>query len=106
MKPLKNTEPKRIKRERIGFKNWKIARGHNQGNRSKRWIQKNKEYATHVQVSNTFVGDRKPEVNIWKQHINIKTEEPTSMADYIFSEKKFKTKSQAFAYAKAYMRKH
>jgi len=90
----------------MALKDWKIARGHNQGNRSKRWIQKNKEYATHVQVSNTFTGDRKPEVNIWEQHIDIKTEEPTSMADYIVSGKKFETKAQAFAYARNYMRNH
>lgn len=81
-------------------RNWKIAKGH-QGYRSKRWIQKNKEYPIFVQVSNTFVGDRKPEVNIWKQQKDQK-----SMAEYIVSGKKFNTKKEAYAYAKKYMRKH
>lgn len=79
------------------LKDWEVAPGGYAGYRSRRWRQKNKEYPIFVQVSNTFIGDRKPEVNIWKQQ-----KDQNNMADYIASGKKFDTKKEAYAYAKKY----
>lgn len=80
---------------------WEIAPGHRGGAGSKRWRQKNKEYPTFVQVSNTFVGDRKPEVNIWEQQ-----KDQSGSAEFIVSGKKFKTKAEAMRFVMQYMRSH
>ena len=84
----------------MALKDYKLRNTHDKY-RSPRWIQKNKEYPIFVQVNNTFVGDRRPEVNIWNQQKDQK-----SMAKYIISGKKFNTKKEAIAFAKSYMKKH
>ena len=52
-----------------------------------------------VCVSNTFVGDRKPEANIWKQ-------KEGEYAEYIVSGKKFNTFPKALNFAKKWMKKY
>lgn len=69
--------------------------------RSPRWIQKNKEFPIFVQVSNSYVGNREPELNIWRQQKDQK-----SMATYIISGKKFKTKKAALTFARNWMNRH
>jgi len=82
------------------LKCWRV-RGRYTPSRSIRWREKNKEIATFVQFNQTFVGDRKPEVNIWKQQKDQK-----NMARYILSGKKFKNNKEAIKFAKSYMKKH
>lgn len=80
------------------LKNWRVQ-GKYTPSSSIRWRQENnEERRIFVQVNNTFVGDRKPEVNIWKQQKDQK-----DFADYIVSGKKFNTKKQAIKFARKYM---
>jgi len=81
------------------LKCWKLQ-GRYTPSRSLKWREKDKEEPRVVLVANTFVGDRKPSVDIWHE---IKKRPPTP---YIVSNKKFNTKSQAIIFARKWMKKH
>ena len=64
-----------------------------------RWRHKEDEPRV-VDISNTFVGNRKPVVNVWRE---VNNRPPTP---YLIHEKKFKNKREALKFANNYMKKH